>query len=134
MNLQTNISEGSAMVEKLLAKRPVPFRERTPKGIPDKAGIYLLSDSNTAEHLYVGKSVNIKGRIQMHWDGPNTSAFAKALIRGGLASNKSECQSFIRENVAIYYLAQEDFGFDIEWAEHFVIGALRPRLNTRLNR
>ena len=130
MNLQTNISEGSAMVEKLLRKQPVPIGGAAVMAMPEESGIYLFSNHSTGEFLYVGNSdKGLSGRMKDHWAGTTTSDFARALVREDLAPNLPESRDYIRENVVLRWLTREVSEMEIKWAEHFAIGALRPRLN-----
>ena len=130
MDLQKNIDEGSAMVEKLLDKPGIPFTGGTIREIPDESGIYVFSNLRTEETLYVGQSKKgLMSRMKDHWAGTTSSDLAKALLREGIAQSLIESRDWIRDKVAIRWLTYDELGMDIKFAEHFAIGALRPKLN-----
>ncbi len=133
MNLQTSISEGSSMVEKLLSKRPVPFRGRTITEIPKEFGIYVFSNRVSGELLWVGKSDSgaegLRGRVKNHWSIDTSSDLSQVLVIAGIAKDRSESQEWIRDNVDIRWLTYDELDMAITSAEHFAIGALRPKLN-----
>ena len=133
MNIQTYIDEGRGMVEKLLGKQPVPFRGPTIAEIPEESGIYVFSNRETGESLWVGKnekgSRGLRGRVYDHWSIKTTSDLSQVLVISGIAKDRSESHEWINANVDIRWLTHDELEMDIKWAEYFALGALRPRLN-----
>ena len=51
------------------------------------------------------------------------------LVLAGIAEDRTASRDWIRENVDVRWLTRDELGMEIKWAECFVIGALRPKLN-----
>ena len=83
IDLHATIDEGCLLVESLLAKQPVQFRDPTVAEIPRESGIYLFSNRATGEILYVGESHTgtrgLRGRVYDHWDVDTCSVYLKCL-------------------------------------------------------
>jgi hypothetical protein len=117
------------MLEALLARRQVPFRGRTLE-TSDESGIYMFSDRRTNEALYVGQTkTGFKSRFRDHWDGNASSDLTIRLVDDGVVESKAEGRNWIREKVSIRWIAADELGMCIKWAEHFAIGVLRPKFN-----
>lgn len=133
MDLQTNVSEGIAMVERLLNKQPISFSGPTITEIPEVWGIYVFSNRETGEFLWVGKSdtasKGLRGRVRDHWSINTASDLSQVLVIAGIAKDRSESQEWIRSNVDIRWLTSVELGMEIKWAEYFALGVLRPKLN-----
>ncbi|MDE2861028.1 MAG: GIY-YIG nuclease family protein [Chloroflexota bacterium] len=118
------------MVEQLLECSPIPFQGATVNEVPDNGGVYLFSNRETGEALYVGQSQKgIRSRLKDHWAGTDSSDLARELVRQRVANDRSESQEWIKSNVDLRFLTSEELGMEVKWAEHFAIGALRPKLN-----
>ena len=128
-NIQTHIAECVSLLEALLTRRQVHFQGRTVNA-SDEGGIYVFSDRRTNELLYVGQTrKGIKSRLKDHWDGATSSDLAKRLVMEGVVANISEGRGWMVDNVAIRWMTVSDLETCLNWAEHFAIGALRPRFN-----
>lgn len=130
MNIQPNIDEATDMLKEMLDRCPISFSGRT-LDIPNKGGIYVLSNKNTNEPLYVGCSQKgIQNRLTDHWAGNCSSDLVEKLVKEcPLLKDKNEGKSWIEENVEVRWLTEDEFDMDIKFAEHFAIGVLRPPLN-----
>lgn len=112
------------MVKELLECRPIVFTGRKIPDAPDKPGIYLLSN-RTGEYLYVGTTNKdtrgISERLKDHWDG--SSSFANRLARD------LDRREWLKENVLIRWLTEDQCEMGRKLAEQFAIAALRPKYN-----
>ena len=128
-NMEENIEDGRSMLKALLAKPPIPFSGGTMYEVPDESGVYVFS-TQVEEVLYVGQSrKGIRSRMKDHWAGTTSSDLAETLVKKGHSHDKSGSRDWIRNNVVIRYTPSVELNMDIKWAEHFAIGALRPKLN-----
>ena len=116
-------------MEVLLECSQVAFEGRTVE-VPDEAGIYLFSSRRTDEMLYAGQTKKgIKSRLIDHWDGAASSDLARKLIMERVVENISESRAWIKNNVSVRWIVGDDLGDSVQWAEHFAIAVLRPKLN-----
>ena len=122
MNIQTNVDEGLRMVEQLLASPQIPFKGLNFAHVPDEPGVYLFSDHVTGESLYVGQSTRIRGRIKKYWEG------ASSFRTGGL-QDVTDSKEWLKSKVSIRWLTENELSMTITVAQHFTIGALRPKYN-----
>ena len=128
-NLGANIEEGHSMVKGLLEKPQIRFSGGTMYEVPDESGIYVFSN-RVEEALYIGQSrKGIRSRMKDHWAGTTSSDLAETLVKKGYYRDKSESRDWSKDNVVIRYMTSAELNMDIKWAEHFAIGALRPKLN-----
>lgn len=98
--------------------------------IPDDAGIYAFSDRRTEQIVYVGQSKKgLRGRVRDHWDGITPSDLAGKLVKLKIARDVRQGRSWIKDNIVIRWLTTDEFEMNIDFAEHFVIGTLRPPFN-----
>jgi hypothetical protein len=117
------------MLEALLARRQVPFRGRTLE-TSDESGIYMFSDRRTNEALYVGQTkTGFKSRFRDHWDGFTSSDLSKRLMVDGVVESVPQGRNWIRDNVVIRWITDNELDMCLKWAEHFAIGVLRPKFN-----
>ena len=89
-----------------------------------------MSDRRTNEFLHVGQTKKgIKSRLKDHWDGTTSSDLAKRLVIDGVVESIPEGREWMVDNVAVRWMTVDELDTSIQWAEHFVIAALRPMLN-----
>jgi GIY-YIG catalytic domain len=81
-------------IDRLLSSASFTFATLPPAGLMPKAGVYLFSEGR--DHLYVGRSNNIRRRLQDHCragSGHGKAAFAFLLARiahGALTTYRTE--------------------------------------------
>ena len=128
MDIQERIDEGRAVVESLLGKPPVPFEREDIESIPDQSGIYSFYIPSTQEFLYAGKSDRgLKSRMKDHWAG--SASLENSLMKTEDFESKYHIRKWMESITVVQYLTSDEFDMDIKWAENFVIGVLRPKLN-----
>ena len=116
----------------MLTCSQIPFLSGTLNNLPDESGICLFSDRKTSEALYVGKTdKGIRSRAKEHWDGYDNSDLAKKLVKLKKVDHDWEGRVWIKENVSIRWLTKDKLGMRMSLAEHFAIGALRPKFNDK---
>ena len=133
--MQTQI-QGDIIVTELLGRPKIPFTSGTMCELPDESGIYLFSHSETGVKLYVGMSdKGLRSRMEDHWGGAASSDLAQKIADAGwVEDHRQPAKDWIKENVVIRYLTSDEFDMDVDSAERYVIDALDPRLNGRINR
>lgn len=141
MNIQPNIDEATDISEELRGRPPISFSGPT-LNIPDKSGIYLLSDKSTNKSLYVGMTqVGFRKRLKDHWDGtksPNSAAKSSDLV-DKLVDKRLVCdvqagKRWIKKHVVVRWMTCDEFDMDIREAERYVIRKLCPSLNDQHNK
>ena len=132
MNIQPNIAEATDMLKEMLERCPIDFSGPTLNMPPDKGGIYVLFNKNTNEPLYAGRTRggDLQSRLRAHWESNGSSDLVEKLAKEcPLLKNKDERKSWIKKNVEVRWLTEDEFDMDIKFAEYFVIGVLRPPFN-----
>lgn len=132
MNIQPNIDEATDMLKEMLDRCPIDFSVPTLNMPPDKGGIYVLFNKNTTEPLYAGRTRggDLQSRLKDHWGNNGSSDLVEKLVKEcPLLKNKDERKSWIKKNVEVRWLTEDEFDMDIKFAEYFVIGVLRPPFN-----
>lgn len=102
-------------LENLLSMRPVRYEIITPSILPDKAGVYLISELVTENELclYVGRSKNLQNRIYTnHLMGNLTNARLKKYM---CSDQGHSCfgdavlaKNYIRTNCLVRWVLEDD--------------------------
>ena len=136
MHWQDSLDAGRDIVQRLLGKSPLRFVQAIMHEIPEQSGIYLWSDTNSPEKFYYfGRSqTGLRTRMQRHWnqdDGGMLTKLKNERRAPGKTEQrlKEESQNWIRENVVLHWLTEDDIGMDLKFAESFAIGVLQPEYN-----
>ena len=97
-------------LEELLQQEDMLFSELKPSGIPERAGVYLISN-NSSEPYYVGRTKNLRQRLyNNHLMGSLTNAcLKKYLIDNGVVSDKEEAKTFILQNCKVRWIFEDDY-------------------------
>jgi len=104
----------------LHARRPPRLGKITPideldlRRVPDRAGVYVVSQKGPAQKLYIGEALNLRGRLQQQFDPPQRQRWAAMSKSLGI-------QTFLTETLPAEMLA---------W-QSCLVGKYRPKLNFR---
>ena len=99
MNIQPNIDEATDMLKEMLDRQPIDF-SGPDLNIPNKGGIYVLSNKNTKEPLYAGRNRggDLQSRLRAHWESNSSSDLVEKLAKEcPLLKNKDERKSWIKK-------------------------------------
>ena len=132
MNIQARIDEGRMVVEALLSKQPISFKDMNSQTIPAERGIYAIKNCSTKQFLYAGKSERLQRRIwEDHRSGNAQSDLAQILVNDKeiSAQKPAQARGWMEDHCVAYCMTTSQLSMDIKWAEHFVIAVLRPIYN-----
>ncbi len=128
---ETRFEIGRQVVSRLLSSVRVPMGSATPASFPDEPGLYLFADRSSDEPLRAGESQSLRSRIyRNHLMGSQPGNLPAQLIAGGEAENQNAAKVWIRARCDVRFLTYgqvESIELDRFSAEHFVLGAIRPR-------
>lgn len=131
-DFQKEISQYLDMMALLLSQQPYSFKDEAIK-IPEKPGVYAISDDSLNGVIYVGRTKSLKRRLMNQHRSGNMrgSQFRKALQHYASLKSEQEITNYIKNNCNFRYKIEEDFEKQIR-LEHFTTAILGPILNTKL--
>ena len=105
-----NVAELKARLEELLQQKDIEFSRMKPSKLPEKAGVYVISDSCDMP-LYIGRTKNLKQRLYYnHLMGHLSNAcLKKYLIDARVVKDKEEAKEFIFQNCKVRWIFEEDY-------------------------
>lgn len=111
------------------------------KHLPREPGVYLISHKRQKRYLYVGRTKDLRKRIQQHAQRQNETSrlyaqpVQKGLINSGRCSNSKEAQKYLSSKCAVKYLVVPDEERRVyPWMkrsllEHYAICVMEPEYN-----
>lgn len=130
--IEISLNEGRQIVEKILKARKYSFHNMTPSDLPDKPGIYVISQKESVEILRVGRTDDqtLRDRIyRNHLMGNQQGNLRAQLVKSGICQNMEEAKKWIRDHCEVQFLEKDQIGLDMRWAEHFLLAVLRPKFS-----
>ena len=109
------IEEIEYLIQALQCAKSTSFLDlKGPSEIPDAAGVYIISDNNTGEVLYVGKTTNLRQRIyNNHLMGPLSNARLKKYLiedeRFPDICDIAAAKKYIRNHCTFLYIKENDY-------------------------
>lgn len=102
-------------IKDLLDMKPVLYRIITPSVLPEKAGVYLISEIIRGKEiaLYVGRTKNLRNRLyRNHLMGPLSNARLKKYMTKDSThpcfDNKDLAKVYIRKNCSVRWILEND--------------------------
>jgi len=109
--------------------------------LPEEPGVYLIYDRKQKKHIYVGRTKNIRKRIQQHrhYQSENARLYGQQVQRGliteGTCVNSMEAQQYLSLNCTVKHLIiPDDKRQKYPWMrrsllEHYAISVIEPEYN-----
>jgi hypothetical protein len=118
---------------RLLNAAKLPFDEALRSKLPVQHGLYAIyrTEATPGEVLRAGRTKTagegLRQRIyQNHLMGTQSGNLRAQLVRDRTCSDLEGAKSWIRENCVVQFVIVEDERLRT-WAEHYMLGVLRPR-------
>ncbi|KGN02120.1 hypothetical protein Z969_06740 [Clostridium novyi A str. 4570] len=115
MNYSVKIKEASKLVENMICSKKYYFEDLVPSKLEDDlAVVYAISDKNTLETLYVGRTKNLRRRLYTnHLQGnKSTARLKKYIVEDNInfpdINTYDDAKQWIKNNCYFQYVNIED--------------------------
>ena len=111
-----------------LEVQPIKFCNLIYKSIPESSGIYIISERDTSNIVYIGLSANLRDRIyRNHLMGDAAASSLKRKLMKLKKLTRQEAKDYIKKYLYVRFKVMPEK--EVKRIEHFMIAILNPKYN-----